>query len=61
MTEDDTLRLRAAGFTDVEIVNIAMAAAARNFYSRAIQALGADVDVPTALSAELRDALVATA
>jgi uncharacterized peroxidase-related enzyme len=58
MTDEDSRRLREVGFTDVEIVNIALAAAARNFYSRAIQSLGVGVDVPTALSPELRDALV---
>jgi len=61
MTEADGGRLRAVGFSDVEIVNIALAAAARNFYSRAIQSLAVEVDVPPVLSAELRDALVGTA
>jgi uncharacterized peroxidase-related enzyme len=58
MTDDDSRRLREVGFTDREIVDIALAAAARNYYSRAIQALAVEVDVPPRLSPELRDALV---
>jgi uncharacterized peroxidase-related enzyme len=58
MTDDDALRLREHGFSDREIVDIALAAAARNYFSRAIQALGVLVDVPAGLSAELREALV---
>jgi len=58
MTDDDSLRLREAGFTDREIVDIVLAAAARNYFSRAIQALAVDVDVPPGMSARLRDALV---
>jgi uncharacterized peroxidase-related enzyme len=58
MTDEDSRRLRAVGFTDREIVDIALAAAARNYYSRAIQALAVEVDVPPGLSPELRDALV---
>lgn len=46
MTDDDSRRLREQGLSDTEIVNIALAAAARNYYSRAIQALAVDVDVP---------------
>ncbi|WP_374010124.1 carboxymuconolactone decarboxylase family protein [Leifsonia sp. LS-T14] len=59
MTEDDAARLRAHGFTDREIVDITLAAAARNFFSRAIQALGVRTDVPPDLSDRLRDALLA--
>ncbi len=58
MTDEDSLRLREHGFTDREIVDIALAAAARNYYSRAIQALAVDVEVPPQLSPQLRDALV---
>ena len=60
MTDADSARLREVGFSDREIVDIALAAAARNYYSRAIQALGAAVETPTALSEELRVALVGT-
>lgn len=58
MTDDDSLRLRQVGFTDREIVDIALAAAARNYYSRAIQALAVDVDVPGALPESLRARLL---
>lgn len=58
MTVDDSRRLRDVGFSDREIVDITLAAAARNYYSRAVQALAVDVDVPPALSPALRDALV---
>lgn len=57
MTDADSQRLRELGFDDREIVDIALAAAARNYYGRALHALGVDVDVPPGLSAELRDAL----
>ncbi|GAA5212676.1 carboxymuconolactone decarboxylase family protein [Microbacterium kyungheense] len=60
MTDDDTLRLREVGFTDRQIVDLTLAAAARNFFSRALQALAVPVDeVPglsPALSSALRDA-----
>lgn len=59
MTDADSELLRSAGFSDTEIVDIALAAAARNYYSRAIQALAVDVDVPASLSPALREALVA--
>jgi uncharacterized peroxidase-related enzyme len=58
MTDTDSQTLRDHGFSDREIVDIAMAAAARNFYSRAVQALAVDVDVLPDLSDDLRDALV---
>jgi len=59
MTDADAAALRAHGFTDREIVDIALAAAARNFYSRALHALGVDPDVPPELDPALRDALLA--
>lgn len=58
MTDADSSRLRELGFSDAEIVDITIAAAARNFYSRALHALAVPVDVPPGLSPELRDALV---
>jgi len=58
MTDADSQRLRDAGFDDHEIVNIALAAAARNYLSRAIQALAIPVD-PSPLDAELQSALLA--
>lgn len=58
MTEADAAELRAHGFTDRQIVDIAVAAGARNLYSRALHALGVEPDVPPDLDPELRDALV---
>ncbi len=59
MTEQDATVLREHGFSDREIVDIALAAAARNFYSRSLHALGVEVDVPPSLSPRLKDALLA--
>jgi uncharacterized peroxidase-related enzyme len=59
LTDADTLRLRELGFSDREIVDITLAAAARNYFSRAIQALGVPVEVPPGLSDSLRSALLA--
>jgi len=59
MTPDDAGRLRDLGFTDREIVDITLAAAVRNYFSRAIQALGVAVEVPPDLSERLRGALLA--
>ena len=57
MTDADSLRLREVGFTDREIVDITLAASARNYFSRALHALAVEVDVPPGLSPNLRDAL----
>ena len=47
MTDGDSQVLRDHGFTDRDIVDIAMAAGARNFLSRVLQALAVPVeDVP---------------
>ncbi|RAN77958.1 carboxymuconolactone decarboxylase [Bacillus sp. SRB_336] len=59
MDDGDSQSLRDAGFSDREIVDIALAAAARNYFSRALQALAVDVDVPPGLGTELQDALLA--
>jgi uncharacterized peroxidase-related enzyme len=58
MTDADSLRLREHGFSDREIVDITLAAAGRNYLSRAIQALAVDVDVPPVLNERLRNALL---
>lgn len=58
MTDADAQHLREAGFNDREIVDITMAAAARNFFSRALLAMGVDLDVPSDLSEELQSALL---
>jgi uncharacterized peroxidase-related enzyme len=58
MTDADSGRLRELGLSDREIVDVVLAAAARNFYSRAVQALAIPVD-PVDLDEELREALLA--
>ncbi|MCU1406063.1 MAG: carboxymuconolactone decarboxylase family protein [Glaciihabitans sp.] len=59
MTDADSLRLREVGFSDAEIVDIALAAAARNYYSRAVHALAIEVEYPDDISERLRSELVA--
>lgn len=47
MTDEDSARLRAVGFSDRQIVDIALAAGARNHFSRTLQALAVPIeDVP---------------
>ncbi|MFL4476450.1 carboxymuconolactone decarboxylase family protein [Paeniglutamicibacter sp. MACA_103] len=58
MVEADSRRLRDMGFSDREIVDITLAAAARNYLSRILQALDVDVDVPPKLGEEMRGALL---
>jgi uncharacterized peroxidase-related enzyme len=55
MTSRDTDRLRAVGLSDEEIVEVAAAAAQRNFASRLYDALGAE---PDAAYRDLEAALV---
>lgn len=59
MTERDAQRLRDFGFSDREIADITLAGAARNFFSRALLAMGVDLDVPEGISEGLKDALLA--
>lgn len=58
MTDSDAQVLRDEGFTDREIADITLAAAARNFFSRALLALNVDLDIPAGLSPELQSALL---
>ena len=58
MTDDDSRRLREAGFTDRQIVDITLAAAARNYFSRALQALAVPVDDVPGLSPAVAAALL---
>jgi uncharacterized peroxidase-related enzyme len=58
MTDADSQSLRDVGFTDRQIVDIALAAAARNYFSRALQALSVPVDEVKGLSPELTAALL---
>lgn len=59
MSDADSQELRDAGFDDRQIVDIALAAAARNYFSRALQALAVPVETElVGLSPRLRDALL---
>lgn len=58
MTDADTLELRSHGFTDREILDITLAAAARNYLGRAVLALWVEVDVPPTLSPKLQETLL---
>lgn len=60
MTEADSMRLRELGFSDREIVDITLAAAARSYFSSAIQALAVTVETPPGMSDRLRAALLST-
>jgi uncharacterized peroxidase-related enzyme len=58
MTQDDVDNLRGHGFSDVEIFEIVTAAAARCFFSKTLDALGAEPDREfLALPEELRQSL----
>jgi alkylhydroperoxidase family enzyme len=58
VTEEDVDELRGHGFTDAEILDIVLVAAARNFYSRVVDAVGAEPDPEYLdLEAGLRQAL----
>jgi uncharacterized peroxidase-related enzyme len=59
VTEEDVNKLRRHGFTDSDILDIVLAAAARNFYSRVVDAVGAEPDPEYRdLEAGFRQALV---
>src|SRR3954468_22916207 len=59
VTQDDVDQLRSLGLTDAEIVDVVLAAAARCFFSTALDALGAEPDAAYAdLPAAFRDPLV---
>lgn len=58
MTDADSLVLREHGFTDGQIVDIALAAGARNHYSCVLSALGVVDIVPPGMPDELRSALL---
>ena len=58
VTEADIDRLRSLGLSDPEILDVVLAAAARCFFSKALDGLGARPDARFAqLEPELRDAL----
>jgi uncharacterized peroxidase-related enzyme len=58
MTDADATVLREHGFSDREIVDITLAAAARNYYSRALNALGVADVVPPQMPPTVAKALV---
>lgn len=58
MTAQDALALRNHGFSDAEIMDITLVAAARNYLSRTLLALGVELDRPPSLSANLQEALL---
>ena len=58
MTDADSQSLRDHGFTDRQIVDIALAAAVRNHFSRTLQALAVPVDDVPGLSPRLAQALL---
>jgi uncharacterized peroxidase-related enzyme len=59
VTQEDVDRLRSLGLSDADIFDVVAAAAARCFYSKMLDALGAQADAVYAeLEPGLRDALV---
>jgi alkylhydroperoxidase family enzyme len=59
ITEDDLQRLRDLGLTDPEIMDVVLAAAARCFFSKTLDALCVQADAQfQELAAELKDAFV---
>ena len=61
MTDTDTQALRDAGYDDRQIVDITLAAAARNYFSRALLALAVPTDELPGLDPETAEALRAAA
>lgn len=59
MTDADTQALRDHGYSDRQIVDITLAAAARNFFSRALLALAVPVNVMPGLDPSIARALSA--
>ena len=55
MTDADVEDLRSRGLTDVEIFDTTLAAAARSFFSKTLDAMGAEPDAQLAGSAPLFD------
>jgi uncharacterized peroxidase-related enzyme len=58
MTDADSQELRDLGFTDRQIVDIALAAGVRNYFSRVLQALAVPVEDVPGLSPALTEALL---
>ncbi|UYO98064.1 carboxymuconolactone decarboxylase family protein [Microbacterium sp. M28] len=60
MSDADTQQLRDAGFSDRQIVDITLAAGARNLFSRSLLALAVPVDEVPGLAPALAEALTAS-
>jgi alkylhydroperoxidase family enzyme len=59
VTQDDIDRLRALGLTDRDIFDVVLAAAARSFYTKVLDATGTLADARyKEMDPELRDALI---
>ena len=59
VTEEDVQRLRDLGLTDKDVLDVVLAAAARCFFSKTLDALGAEPDAAfLSLDPGLREALV---
>jgi uncharacterized peroxidase-related enzyme len=58
--QQDVDRLRAVGLGDTEIADVAFAAAARSFFTRVLDALGAQLDIETAATfpADVRESMI---
>jgi hypothetical protein len=57
ITAEDVEKLRRHGFSDAEILDVAMTAGARSFFSKVLDAVGAEPDRYSVLESDLRDAL----
>ena len=58
VTQADIERLRGLGLSDADILDVVLAAAARCFFSKVLDAVGCDPDAAfNELEPELRDAL----
>lgn len=60
MTDEDARSLRDVGYSDRQIVDITLAASARNYFSRALLALAVPVDELPGLDPATADALTRT-
>lgn len=59
MTDDDSRMLREVGYSDRQIVDITLAAAARNYFSRSLEALAVPVEDQLAgIGPRIREALL---
>jgi alkylhydroperoxidase family enzyme len=58
VTEEDVRKLRSHGFSDAEILDVALATTARCFFSKTLDAVGAEPDKALAELAEALGALL---